>query len=368
MLHFTIDRNLIMPTLLLLSGVSENRHTMEILGNICFRVRDNYLQLSATDTEIEISARISLPIDPEFQGETTVSSKKLIDICRAFPDHTLLTFTQKEQKILITGARSKFSLATLPSSDFPKIKEHIKVVQDEIKVSSLKTLLQTTSFSIAEQDIRYYLNGMLLESKKGSLISVATDTHRFALCEVDHPSEAPSFRIILPRKGVFELIKMLDLIEEETGSIQISQNHFYIETPMYTWISKLINGVYPNYSNVIPKNHDKAIRIDRDLLKQSLLRMSILLSDKYRAVLLSVQEGVLKIGVNNLDREEAEEEIEAVLDCANVVIRLNVQYVLEVLHQMPEGQVNISFLDPEGPILLESLIESRAKYIIMPMK
>lgn len=367
MFTFSIERDALLSSLLLVSGAVEKKQTLPILGNVLISVSDTHLKLSATDTELSLSATI--PLDPPHQtAEITVPAKKFIDICRSLNEGTLLELSQKDNRVIIKAGRSRFSLTTLPSEDFPVLVDESKELEFQVERPPFVLLLQATHFSMAQQDVRYYLNGLLLEFLGTQINAVSTDGHRLAIGELNIDNNLPEHKLILPRKGVLELMRLLNDVDDENVLISVNKNHFYLQTKGYDFSSKLIEGRFPNYRRVIPSDNDKSIVMDRDELKRGLMRVSILANEKYRAVQLSIKPKAVTIVANNQEQEEALEEVPANTEGDSMSIGLNASYLLDVLNNVPPGDVKIELSQPTESMLITSPNLPVAKYIIMPLK
>ena len=305
-MEIQIQRENLLKPLQAVMGVVERRQTMPILANVCLAVKEQQLSITASDLEVELQARVNLESPLNFVGEITIPGKKFMDICRSLPEQSAMTLIQEKDKMIVRSGKSRFSLSTLPADDFPLVK-NIKQgsVEFAINQKDLRYLIQRTHFAMAQEDVRYYLNGMLLEINNGMIKTVATDGHRLALNALALPVMNTAFmQVILPRKGVLELMRLLEDSDAEV-TIQISQNHVCVKGDDFTYISKLVDGRFPDYDKVIPKNGDKIVILERDILKQALLRVAILSNEKIRGVCLQLQENVLRIFANNPELEEA---------------------------------------------------------------
>lgn len=279
MFDFSIDRQRLLSTLMIAVGTIEKKQGLPILSNILVDVSDHCLQINATDTEIELIARIQLE-GTITHGTATISAKKLMDICRSLPENASLECHCKENKVLIKSGKSRFSLSTLNPDDFPAVGDLANQYEWLIPKEELERLLRSTCFSMGIQEARHYLNGILLDFTHPYLIAVATDGHRLAISQFKTDASTQVTRAILPRKGALELQRLLANIEEESITIRLSDNHISVHTKMYTLISKLIAERFPNYLKVIPRENDKKVIINRDLLKNALSRVSILSNEK----------------------------------------------------------------------------------------
>jgi len=365
-MKFTIPRDVLLPSLQTVNGVIERRHTLPILSNILVTIDPSGISITGTDMEVELVSTISQ--DMSDHVELTLPARKLLDICRALPEGAELKFSFDKDRVTLTSGRSRFVLATLPASDFPNTEIASAVAVFDIPQRLLKALLADTMFAMAQQDVRYYLNGLLLEVDKGLLRAVATDGHRLALkelpvaIEVDEPVP-----VIIPRKGVTELARLLDE-SDEMANAQISQNHIRINLKDLQFTSKLIDGRFPDYERVIPRPSEKPIIADREALRQSLNRASILSNEKYKGIRLVLEKDNLKAIAHNPDQEEAEEELGVEYAGAPLEIGFNVSYLLDALNTLKTDRVHISINDPSSSCLLLPSEEAGCKYVVMPMR
>jgi DNA polymerase-3 subunit beta len=363
-MKFTADRSAILAPLQAVIGVVERRQTMPILANVLITGRDDQLSITATDLEVELVAKAT--VISQQAGEITLPGRKLLDIIKALPDGSSITVTVEGDKATVRSGKSRFSLATLPAADFPTV-EDIKAQQTvSIPQAALKRLLDKTHFSMAQQDVRYYLNGMLLELAPNVVRTVATDGHRLAYCEaaIDGISMTQQ-QVIVPRKGVLELQRLLG-----DGDLQlaIGTNHIRATIGDIRFTSKLIDGRFPEYSRVIPATPPKQVKADRDTLRAALQRAAILSNEKYRGIRLSVRTNVMLLQSHNPEQEEAEEEVEVVYVGDEVEIGFNVNYLLDALAAVDAGEVEVGLTDANQSCLLTSPGSPSAKYVVMPMR
>lgn len=274
-MHFTIQREALLKPLQLVAGVVERRQTLPVLSNVLLVVEGQQLSLTGTDLEVELVGRVVLE-DAAEPGEITVPARKLMDICKSLPNDVLIDIRVEEQKLLVKAGRSRFTLSTLPANDFPTVEEGPGSLNFSIAQSKLRRLIDRTSFAMAQQDVRYYLNGMLLEVNGGTLRSVATDGHRLAMCSLD--AQIPSqdrHQVIVPRKGILELARLLTEQDGEVG-IVLGQHHIRATTGEFTFTSKLVDGKFPDYERVLPRGGDKLVVGDRQQLREAFSRTAIL--------------------------------------------------------------------------------------------
>jgi DNA polymerase-3 subunit beta len=368
-MRFTIQRENMLKPLQFVVGVVEKRQTLPVLSNVLLTAKDNTLALTATDLEVEIVA--STQLDIADKGEVTIPARKFVDICRALPEEAQMEvmFDADKDRVMIRSGKSRFTLSTLPVKDFPNIENVSGALEFSVPQRVLKLLIDKTQFSMAQQDVRYYLNGLLLEVSDQVVKTVATDGHRLSYCEQDvDVSPAQRQQVILPRKGVMELAKILEDSEEEAQVI-IGSNHIRVNVEGIQFTSKLIDGQFPDYDRVIPKNGDKEVVADRHLLRQALVRTSILSNEKYRGIRLRLQSGLLQAQAHNPEMEEAEEEVEVNYQGSELEIGFNVNYLLDALAVINSNNVKMIYGDANSSCLIVSEESSDGcKYVVMPMR
>lgn len=367
-MKFSISREALLKPLNLAAGVVERRQTLPILSNVLLVLNGQRLSITGTDLEVELVGHVELEQVPASQGEITVPARKLVDICKSLPDGSQLEFTLEEQRLVLRSGRSRFALSTLAASDYPSLDEKQGGIELQLKQGEIKKLIERTSFAMAQQDVRYYLNGMLWETRDNRLRTVATDGHRLALCTL--PQEIPvgeTLQVILPRKGVVELSRLL---MDEAGDVglTIGSNHFRANTGAFQFTSKLVDGKFPEYERVLPRGTTKIIFADREELKQALTRASILSNEKYRGIRLTLSDGNLKVLANNPEQEEAEEEISVDYHGEGLEIGFNVSYLLDVLGALRDRNVKLSMSDSNSSALMQEAESADALYVVMPMR
>ena len=366
-MQFTISREAILRPLQLVSSALGGRPNLPILNNILLNVSEDSLSMTGTDTEVEMVALVPLAA-PATTGRTTVPARKMLDICRGLPDGAELTFTQEGERLLLRSGRSRFNLSTLPAEDFPNIEEWSSELEFDINQLALKKLIESTQFSMAIQDVRYYLNGMLFETEGQWLRTVATDGHRLATCQRQLlAEELPTQQVIVTRKGVLELVKLLEH-EEQDVRLQIGKSNIRAVTPGFIFTSKLVDGRFPDYRRVLPRECDKTLICGREELKQAFSRAAILSNEKFRGVRLNMQDQTLKITANNPEQEEAEEVLDVDYQGSDLEIGFNVSYVLDVLGTLKSDRVKISLKDAGSSGLIEAEDNGDALYVVMPMR
>ncbi len=356
----------LLEPLQLVGGVVERRQTLPILANILLNVRSGSLTITATDLEVEM--RTSTAVEAKGEQDFTLPARKLIDICRALPEGASIEIDVSSERVKIQSGRSRFSLGTLPAQDYPIIDTAVSNHQLSIEEGQLKTLLDKTQFAMAQQDVRYYLNGMLFEIKEGSIRTVATDGHRLATSEISVVDDKSlSFQIIVPRKAIMELGRLLSYSDQPV-KLDISSNHLRLSLGSTLFTSKLIDGKFPDYQRVIPTHCDKTVVAERAALRDALQRTSILSNEKYRGIRFQFTPGMLELLAHNPEQEEAKEEIEIEYGGEKLVIGFNVGYLIEVLNVLESEQVKLFLSDPNSSCLIEDDESSNSRYVIMPMR
>lgn len=364
-MKFQVDRETLLKPIQAVIGVVERRQTMPILANMLLVAEKGRLSVTATDLEVELVASTSLEVEQE--GEATVPGRKLLDICRALPEGAKITLVVEKDRAVLRSGRSRFTLSTLPVSEFPSVDDIQPRHEFGLDHETLEQLLDRTHFAMAQQDVRYYLNGMLLELKDGMVRTVATDGHRLALYEVAGESGDEGLQVIVPRKGVLELQRLLGA-EEAAATVSIGANHVRAEIGSIRLTSKLIDGRFPDYERVLPKGGDKEILANRQLLRESLQRASILSNEKYRGVRLQLSENTLNIQAHNPEQEEAEDEIEVQYSGGELEIGFNVNYLLDALGAITTEEVRITLTDGNSSCLIREPGKEASKYVVMPMR
>jgi len=363
-MQITVGRDDILGPLGTVTNVVERRQTLPILSNVLLRSSGGQLKLTRTDLEVEVVATLSAG-DGDF--EATLPARKFFDICRAIPAGSVVTLSVQGEKVAIKAAKSRFSLLTLPVADFPSVTSSDLKQALTIKHVELKKLLDQTIFCIAQQDVRYYLNGLYLEFAKQRLRAVATDGHRMAISDIRADFD-PSLemQLIVPRKGVLEISRLLH--GENMATLMVGRNHIRVETETLVLTSKLIDGRFPDYTKVIPHTVAKTIVLPRQLFREALSRVAILSNEKYRGVRLSVQKGKLSISAHNPEQEEAVEELETEYQGESLEIGFNVSYLIEAVGSIDADAVTIGLNDPNTSCVIYAADTPSTKYILMPMR
>lgn len=365
-MKFSIDRDALLKPLQLVSGAVERRHNLPILANLLVEVSGHSLKLTGTDLEVELVGEVQL--DGEIlEGRTTVPAKKFLDIVKSLPDQVELKIEQQENRLLLRSGRSRFTLATLPAEEYPNVEAFEAELEFTLKQGTMKSLIDATQFSMANQDVRYYLNGLLLETEGNVLRAIATDGHRLALSHRQIEAQLPEKQVIVPRKGVLELMRSFEADDLDV-TIAIGDNAIRATTATVVFTSKLVDGRFPDYRRVLPKGGDKIVIASRQQLKQALLRASILSNEKFRGVRVQLENNLIKITANNPEQEEAEEILDVEYDNAPLEIGFNVSYLLDVLNNLPADDVRITLIDGNSSALIDNHVEQDSMYVVMPMR
>jgi DNA polymerase-3 subunit beta len=358
--------NLLKP-LQAVQGVVERRQTLPILANFLLTIDDGRLSVTGTDMELELVASTELP-DAE-AGEVTVPARKLVDICRSLPADAEIRLEVVGEQVQVRSGRSRFTLSTLPAVDYPSSDSLTGELRVMVKEGELRRLLELTHFAMAHQDVRYYLNGLLLDIGEGLLRAVATDGHRLAIAEIPVETGDTARQAIVPRKGISELLRLLGSGDEEV-IIDVGSNAIQIALPEVRLTSKLIDGKFPDYRRVVPKggDSDKTVVVDREQVRLALTRAAILSNDKYRAVRLCLEPNVLRVVANNPEQEEAEDEVEVAYEGEGLEIGFNVSYLIEALTALPGEEAEIHLGDSSSSCLITPKGEGDCQYVVMPMR
>lgn len=370
-MRFSLQREVFLKPLAQVVNVVERRQTLPVLANLLVQVRDGQLLLTGTDLEVEMVARQA--VDDAQDGETTIPARKLFEIVRALPDGSKVTVQHPDKqpgdKITVQAGRSRFTLASLPANDFPSVDEVEATERVRVPEAALKELLERTAFAMAQQDVRYYLNGLLFDLRDNLLRCVATDGHRLALCEapLDGSGIQSKRQIIVPRKGVQELQRLLEGSDREL-ELEVGRNHIRVKRDDVTFTSKLIDGRFPDYEAVIPIGADHEVKIEREVLRAALQRAAILSNEKYRGVRVEISPGQLKISAHNPEQEEAQEEVEAQTRVDGLAIGFNVNYLLDALSALRDEHVVLQLRDANSSALVREASSEKCRHVVMPLR
>lgn len=365
-MQIELSREDLLKPMSVVAGVVERRQTLPILSYVLLRSDGTHLTVTGTDLEVEVVARVPARIKGEVA--LTVPARKLFDICRALPDGTELTIGKQGEKVVTKAGKSRFTLLTLPASDFPAVEAGSFEQVLTLPQQDLKGLLDRTAFCMAQQDVRYYLNGLYLEIAGKRIRAVATDGHRMAMSDLILEGDVgPERQVIVPRKGIQELARLLDSTSDPV-KVEIGSSHLRVHTADVTFTSKLIDGKFPDYTKVIPSTQTRSARMQRDVFREALGRVAILANEKYRGVRLSFQAGRLGLSAHNPEQEEAVEEIEAQYQGDSLEIGFNVNYLIEAIGAVHGPEVVLGGNDSNSSCVLHAPDDETTRYIIMPMR
>ena len=363
----------VLAALQAVSGIVERRHTLPILANVLLRKQGKQVELTTSDLEIQVRTTVEFDGD-EGDFSTTIGARKLIDILRSMPSDQTVSLTSNQNKMTLQGGKSRFTLQTLPADDFPLVQEAADFGPAfSVPQKTLKGLINQVHFAMAVHDIRYYLNGILFVAEGKTLTLVATDGHRLALAQAETDTEMPKQEVILPRKTVLELMRLLKdggKGDDESAPIEMrfAGNQAKFSFSGMEFVTKLVEGKFPDYNRVIPKNHRFHVILGRTTLLAALQRAAILTSEKFKAVRLSFEPGLLSIASSNAEQEEAKEEIEIDYGGDQIETGFNVTYLMDVLSNMSQDMVRVDLNDSSSSALLSIPEHTGFKYVVMPMR
>jgi DNA polymerase-3 subunit beta len=364
-MKFSIAREALLAPIAQVVNVVERRQTLPVLANFLIEAVDEGLRITGTDMEVELVARANA--DVAQTGSITVPARKLVDICRALPEGVQLNVQLNEDKLAIHAGRSRFTLATLPAGEFPTSDQAESLANYPISQSRLRWISDKTGFAMAHQDVRHYLNGLLLEFREGRVRAVATDGHRLALAEIEADVTGEPRSLIVPRKGVLEMGRILEDVDEPLNVI-IGQGFLKIDRDRIVMTTKLIDGRFPDYEAVIPLETDQALVLDRAEMTHALQRAAILSNEKYRGVRLDLDPGTVRVVAHNPQQEEAVEEVEAEHPFDKLKVGFNVNYLLDALGAIDGDKVRIALRDANSSCLVTGIEDESVRQVVMPLK
>jgi len=366
-MKFQIPRDVILKALQQLSGVVERRQTLPVLGNILVKAQDSHITLAATDLEVELIIKLTCQI--EEPGETTVPARKWLDICRNLAEDATITLSTDGDKATLQSGRSRFTLSTLPPSEFPLIDEIHAQTRLNTPQSVLKGVLEATHFSMAQQDVRYYLNGLMMEMTAGRLCCVATDGHRLAMKDTDQEVQVNEDKrqVIVPRKGIQELMRLLGDTDESVDMV-VGGSHITVTFDDMVFTSKLIDGRFPDYERVLPQGGKNILLADKELLRQSLIRVAILSNEKYRGIRMILGKDQLRLMAHNPEQEEAEDEVSVKYAGDEFEIGFNANYLLDAINAVTSDEVKIILSDSNSSCVIQASNDESSNYVVMPMR
>lgn len=361
-----IQREALLAPLNQIIGVVERKQTIPVLGNVFLKTDGTNLLLTTSDLEVEM--RSECVADVEVSGEITLPAQKLSDICKALPDGSMINLKLADNKCILSSNKSKFSLSTLPASDFPFIDDVESYKKIQINTSDLQRMLKQTIFCMAVHDVRYFLNGLLLEVAGNKVRCVTADGHRLALSEADYENNSDiNVQLLIPRKGIIELHKMIK-DQDQPLTLNAGRNHIRVDMDNLSMTSKLIDGSFPDYESVIPLNMDNFFISEKDLLKRALSRVAILSNEQYRGVKLKISPNKLELIGHNPEQEQAEEIIEIKTEIDNVETAFNVNYLLDAANAIEGDSIEFSFKEALSSCLIKQPDQSNCRLVVMPLK
>jgi len=359
------SRESLLSPLLSVMGVVERRQTMPVLANVLLVARGEKLTVTGTDLEVELVAGAAVTVQQP--GDVTVPGRKLMEIIRTLPEKVNVSLTREAERVVVKAGRSRFTLSSLPASEFPVIEEINAKQVIRVPREQFRRLIEKTHFAMAQQDVRYYLNGTMLETSGKTLRAVATDGHRLSLAEATMAGSAdPAQQVIVPRKGILELQRILD--GEGELELSIGSNHVRAQIGDIRFTSKLIDGKFPEYGRVIPAKPPYAMHAARDVLRQALQRTSILSNEKYRGVRLTFGKNLLTIQAHNPEQEEAEDQLEVTYNGTDLEVGFNVNYLLDALAAIDVETVEVALTDSNSSCLIRAPGDNSVKFVVMPMR
>lgn len=364
-MNIKINRDTLLKPLSAVSGIVERRHTLPILSNLLLEAKQDKIVLTATDLEMQISLSVDTAVGSDLS--TTISAKKLLDICRSLPENADINMTTHDSRIQVKAGKSRFNLQTLPAADYPVMAKGQTQTVIRLGQGSLKRLLKQVEFAMAQQDIRYYLNGLLFEVNANRLSVVGTDGHRLSYTSIELAQNYEKQELILPRKTVIELIKLLDESDDDI-SIEVASGQVNFSLGNIQLISKVIDGKFPDYTRVIPVGHQNTFTVERMNILLSMQRASILSNEKYRGIRMVLASDSLRMISTNSEQEEAEEELEISYNGDALDIGFNVTYMIDVLNNVASEQIVFSFADANSSCLVTVPDDDNYKYVVMPMR
>ncbi len=363
---FNIQRESLLAPLNQICGVVEKKGTLPVLSNVLLTLDGNTLLLTTSDLDVEM--RSECTVDAQASGEVTVPAHKFLDICKALPDGSIITFSFDSGKCLITSGDSRFSLSTLAAQEFPLIDDMESYQPINMNSVDLQRMLKQTVFCMAVQDVRYFLNGLLFEVLNNKLRCVSADGHRLALAECDYVNDdGLTKQVLIPRKGVLELQKMIRDLDQQI-TINMGVNHIKVEIESISMTSKLIDGKFPDYESVIPLNMENNFIADREELRNALHRVAILSNEQYKGVKFKITQNKLEIIGHNPDQEQAEDVITVQTEIQDIETAFNVNYILDATQAITEKEIQFSFKEALSSCLIKHPEQLDCRLVVMPLR
>ncbi|HET8881506.1 MAG TPA: DNA polymerase III subunit beta [Solimonas sp.] len=361
-----VGRNELLSALSAVIGVVERRQTLPVLSNFLLELRDDELIVTGTDLEIELEARAR--VQNLAPGRATVPARKLFDICRGLPEGAEISLEMTGDKAQLKSGRSRYSLSCLKADEFPALGRVVDGKELQLPRNQLRSLIERTQFAMAQQDVRYYLNGTLLEVGANRVRAVATDGHRLALSEIEADTGiGERLQVIVPRKAVLELQRLLDATDDP-AQIRISATQIEVDLDVVRLTTKLIDGRFPDYERVVPESGDKKLQADRETVKRALARTAILSNEKFRGVRLTIDGNKLGLQTHNPEHEEAEEDLEVSYEGGPIEIGFNVNYLLDALGALVSEEFVMELKNADSSGLIHAAGDESSKYVVMPMR
>lgn len=367
-MRINLSREALLKPLQTVMGVVERKQTLPILSNVLINLKNNKISITGTDSEIELIGHSDIDVEG-FDGSFTLPGRKLTDICRALPESAAVELYKEDEKMILRSGRSRFVLSSLPAEDFPSVQTQSTILAFDISQAELKRLFSKTCFAMAQEDVRYYLNGLLLECDTDNIRTVATDGHRLALSSLKIiTGSAERVSVIIPRKGVLELIRMLSS-DSSVAKLVIGSSFIQVKTESFNFTSKIISGRFPDYDRVIPKTKAHSITVNKEALKHSLVRTAILCNEKFKGIRFEFRDNLIRILSNNPEQEAAEEELEVIYTGENFDIGFNVVYIMDIINVIESENFVMSFSDPSSGVLIEEARDvGGSVFVVMPMR
>jgi len=366
-MKFSIARETLLTPLQQIIGVIEKRQTLPILSNVLLRLQDDRLEFTGTDLEVQLMTFAA--VENGESGAVTVPARKLLDICRLLPDKSTISMEVREDRCTIRCGGSRFNLSTLPADNYPEFDAGTPELEFTISVGQLRRALEKSTFAMALQDVRYYLNGLLLDLDGQKMRTVASDGHRLAFFEDVLEIELEAGRqIIIPRKGVLELYRLLG-DGDDTMLIEIATNTVRVHLGVLSFAAKLIEGRFPDYQRVMPRELTRFIQVDKALLKAAITRVSVLSAEKFKSVAMEVDDaGTMSLQAQNPEHEEAEERLQVDLEGSGLSVGFNAAYLLDAINNVDSERIKLSFSEAVNSCLIEDMEDRHFKFIVMPMR
>ncbi len=366
-MKFKATREALIGPLQRVSGVIEKRQTLPILAHVLMQV-DSAGRMKLTGTDLEIQMTAEAHVETVEHGDITLPARKLLDVCRLLPDGAMVTLDIRDEKAILTSGRSRYSMATMPADNYPAFDGGNVDFSATVPAKLLKRAIEKTQHAMAIADVRYYLNGLLIDFDGQTLRLVSSDGHRLALYEdaIDAGEKTDARQAILPRKGVLELFKLLKDVDEPV-TLNFSPNTIGMETDEFGFSAKLIEGRFPDFNRVMPRDFANTLTVDTMTIRSALARVAVLTEGKIKGISLAVKNGVMTLQAN-AGHDDALEELDVVLEGDGLEVGFNATYLLDSLSQIESGTVTLAFPAAANACLIQQPGDGHFKAIAMPMK